>query len=150
MSARQRLPNRRASKQFTFTCNGLDYIATISFFPDGRLAEIFLNNAKAGSHSDSSARDSAVVCSLALQQGVPLPTIRNALLRDSQDQPSSPLGEALDWISDPRSIDSKGGPSVRSRVMNINEILLGYVSAQQEFSRERESGPDASGKTEER
>ena len=145
MSARQRLPNRRASEQFTFRCNGLDYIATISFFHDGQLAEIFINNAKAGSHSDSSAHDSAVVCSLALQHGVPLQTIRNALLHDSQDQASSPLGEALDRISDPRSNDSKDRPPARSRVMNINEILLGNVRAQQEFSRERESGPAVPG-----
>jgi hypothetical protein len=103
MSARQRLPNRRASEQFTFRCNGLDYIATISFFHDGQLAEIFLNNAKAGSHSDSSARDSAVVCSLALQHGVTVQTIKNALLRDSQGQASSPLGEALDRISNMQS-----------------------------------------------
>jgi hypothetical protein len=99
MSARQRLPNRRASEQFTFRCSGLDYIATISFFPDGLLAEIFLNNAKAGSHSDSSARDSAVVCSLALQHGVPLDVIRNAVLRDAHGVAGSPLGECLDRIS---------------------------------------------------
>jgi hypothetical protein len=137
MSARQRLPNRRSSEQFTFTCDGLDYIATISFFHDGQLAEIFLNNVKADSHSDSSARDSAVVCSLALQQGVPLQTIKNALLRNAQDQASSPLGEALDRISDPRSNDSKHGPPARSRVMNINEILL--RNARNRNSRESES-----------
>jgi ribonucleoside-diphosphate reductase alpha chain len=109
MSARQRLPNRHASEQFTFTWNGLPYVATISFFPDRQLAEIFLNNAKAGSHSDSSARDSAVVCSLALQHGVPLQTIRNALACDSQGQASSPLGEALDRISNMHFNNSKLG-----------------------------------------
>ena len=31
--------------------------------------------------------------------------------------------------------------------MNINEILLSYVGAQQEFSRERESGPAVPGQT---
>jgi hypothetical protein len=100
---RQRLPNRRASTTFTFECNGLNYLATISRFHDGRLAEIFLSNAKAGSHSDSAAKDSAVVCSIALQHGVPADVIRHALLRDSQGRASSPLGAALDVIAEAKS-----------------------------------------------
>jgi hypothetical protein len=97
MSERRRLVNRRASEQVAFVCNDLRYVATVSFFPDGRLAEIFITNAKAGSHSDSAAKDSAV-CSLALQYGVPLDVIRPALLRDSRGVASSPLGAALDLI----------------------------------------------------
>src|SRR3974390_3200765 len=88
---RERLPDRRPSVSFSFECNGLKYAATISRFDDGRLAEIFLSNSKAGSHSDAAARDSAVVCSLALQGGVPLETIRHALLRDGRGIASSPL-----------------------------------------------------------
>jgi hypothetical protein len=99
MAARERLPNRRASTQIAFDCNGLRYVATLSVFPDGRLAEIFLSNSKAGSHSDSAAKDSAVVCSIALQHGTPLDTIRRALMRDSAGRPSSPLGVALDLIA---------------------------------------------------
>jgi hypothetical protein len=95
---RERLPNRRISEQFVFECNALRYVATVSFFADGRLAEIFLSNAKAGSHSDSAAKDSAVVCSIALQYGVPVDVIRRALLRDSHGVASSPLGVALDRI----------------------------------------------------
>jgi hypothetical protein len=98
-AGRARLPNRRASRQFTFTCNNLQYVATVSFFPDGRLAEIFFGNAKSGSHSDSAAKDSAVVCSTSLQFGVPLDVIRHALLRDARGAASSPLGAALDIIS---------------------------------------------------
>lgn len=97
---RQRLPNRRASQQIAFICNDLKYVATASFFPDGRLAEVFITNAKAGSHSDSAAKDSAVVCSIALQYGVPLDVVRRALLRDSAGNPSSPLGCALDIITE--------------------------------------------------
>ena len=63
------------------------------------LAEIFINNAKAGSHSDASAKDSAVVASLALQHSVPVETIRRALLRDPRGKASSPLGCALDFIA---------------------------------------------------
>ena len=68
---RQRLPNRRASTSFNFDCNGLAYSATVSRYANGDLAEIFIGNAKAGSHSDSAAKDSAVVCSLALKHGIP-------------------------------------------------------------------------------
>jgi hypothetical protein len=99
MTERERLPNRRASQQLAFDSNGLRYVATVSFFPDGRLAEIFLSNAKAGSHSDSAAKDSAVVCSIALQHGTPLDVIRKALMRDGQGRPSSPLGVALDLLA---------------------------------------------------
>jgi hypothetical protein len=98
-SARKRLANRRASTTFNFECNGLAYSATISCYPSGDLAEIFISNSKAGSHSDSAAKDSAGVCSIALQHGVPVDVIRKALLRYSRGQASSPLGCALDVIA---------------------------------------------------
>jgi hypothetical protein len=101
MSAREKLPNRRASETFEIEASGMKYRATISRFPDGRLAEIFLGNHKVGSHSDTAARDSAVVASLALQHGVPLEVIRHALLRDANGDASGPLGVALDLIADP-------------------------------------------------
>lgn len=96
--ARQRLANRRASESFGFECNGLNYVATVSHFSDGRLAEVFINNAKAGSQSDAAAKDSAVVASIALQHGVPADTLRHALLRNGRGEASSPLGVALDLI----------------------------------------------------
>ena len=71
----------------------------ISRYGDGRIAEIFLGNAKAGLHSDAAAKDSAVVCSIALQHGVPVETIRKALLRDARGNPASPLSAALDIIA---------------------------------------------------
>jgi ribonucleoside-diphosphate reductase alpha chain len=95
---RERLPNRRASETFAFECNGLRYVATVSRYPNGDLAEIFIGNAKAGSHSDAVAKDAAVVCSPALQHGVPVETIRHALLRDTRGNPCSPLGVALDLL----------------------------------------------------
>ena len=99
MSERQRLPDRRACETFAFQCNGLDHTASVSFFPNGELAEIFLSNAKAGSHSDSAAKDAAVVTSIALQYGVPLEVIRHALLRDPRGVASSPLGVAFDLLA---------------------------------------------------
>ena len=98
MNARTRLPNRRPAEHFSFQCNGLDYTASIGRYPDGTLAEIFISNSKAGSHSDAAAKDAAVVCSIALQFGVPVDVIRHALLRDVHGIASSPLGAALDLI----------------------------------------------------
>ena len=96
---RRRLQNRRASLSFNFRCGSLNYVATISHFPDGTLAEVFLSNGKAGSDSDIAARDSAVVVSIALQFGVPLDVLRHALMRDAQGRPSGPLGTALDFVA---------------------------------------------------
>jgi hypothetical protein len=95
---RHRLPDRRASETFGFECNGLHYTATVSRSDDGEIAEILLSNAKAGSHSDAAAKDSAVVASIALQYGVPSGKIRHALLRDEHGIASSPLGVALDVL----------------------------------------------------
>jgi hypothetical protein len=99
-SSRQRLPQRRASTTFDFRCNGLDYTASVSFFPGtDRLAEVFLSNAKVGSHSDAAAKDSAVLASLCLQHGVSVQVIKHALLRNADGSASSPLGCALDVIT---------------------------------------------------
>ena len=97
---RARLPNRRASETFALTCGPHRYLATVSYFPGtDRLAEIFLGNGRAGSDVDAAAKDSAVVCSIALQYGVPVETIRHALLRDSEGRAQSPLGAVLDLIA---------------------------------------------------
>ena len=97
-AARERRPNRRVSEQIAFACGGFKFIATVSRFFDGRLAEIFLTAEKCGSDTDVSARDAAVVASIALQHGVPVEVVSKALMRDSQGQPSRPLGMVLDLL----------------------------------------------------
>jgi hypothetical protein len=100
MSNRRRLPSRRESSTFSFTCGEHRSTATFSNFPGtDQLAEIFLGNGRAGSDVDAAAKDSAVVASIALQYGVPVEVIRNALMRDSRGVASSPLGVALDLIA---------------------------------------------------
>jgi hypothetical protein len=84
MSGRSRLPNRRLAETFELEVAGLRYTATIGRFPDGRVGEIFLNNHKSNSAADTNARDSAIVCSIALQCGADIETIRKALTRDAQ------------------------------------------------------------------
>jgi len=99
MTTRARLPNRRLAESFELEVAGLRYTATIGRFPDGAIGEIFLQNHKPGSQSDSNARDAAVAASLALQHGCPLETLQRALLRDPQGRPSTPLGAAIDIIA---------------------------------------------------
>ena len=99
MSERRRLPNRRASESFAIQCNGLAFIATVSHFHDGCLGEIFLTNHKVGTDVDTSARDSAIVASIALQCGAELDTIRKALCRDGRGRAIGPLGVALDMLA---------------------------------------------------
>jgi ribonucleoside-diphosphate reductase alpha chain len=100
MTGRTRLPNRRASVTFELEIHGLRYTASFSRFADGRIAEIFLQNHKPGSQSDSNARDAAVAASLALQHGCSLETLQRAVLRDPHGRPSTPLGAALDLIAE--------------------------------------------------
>jgi len=99
MSARERLPNRRASLVFEIELHGLRFTASVSRFADGRPAEIFLQNHKPGSQADSNARDAAVAASLAMQHGCPLDVLQRAVLRDSQGRPATPLGAAIDCLA---------------------------------------------------
>src|SRR5262249_20777314 len=74
---RERLSNCRPALTFDLEVGGLHYVVSVGHFADGALAEIFITNGKAGSDSDTAARDSAVVASIALQFGVPLDLLRH-------------------------------------------------------------------------
>jgi ribonucleoside-diphosphate reductase alpha chain len=100
MSGRERLQQRRRSVTFSFECAALRYTATVGFYPDGRLGEVFLGNHRADSHADSCAKDSAILASIALQHGVPLDVLRKALLRDAHGRASTPIGVALDKLAE--------------------------------------------------
>lgn len=67
MAARERLPNRREAETFAVEAGGLRYRATVGQYADGRVAEIFLVNHKAGSQAGIMASDAAVVASITLQ-----------------------------------------------------------------------------------
>jgi hypothetical protein len=93
---RQRLPNRKALELFDFTSMDMQFTASVSLYEDGRLAELFPDNHKAGSAIGTLVRDSAIALSFALQHGADLQAIRIALCRDSQGRALGPLGAALD------------------------------------------------------
>ena len=94
MTPRRPLANRRASITFSFEVGGLAYVATASRYPDGAVGET-----KSNSTADVNARDAAIACSLALQFGAGIETIRKALCRDSHCRARGPLGAALDIIA---------------------------------------------------
>lgn len=98
MTARERLTNRRLSETFDIEVSGRKYRCSFSRYADGRLVEIFISNNRVNSDSDTAAKDSAVVCSIALQFGVPVDVIRKALMRNSRGRASGPLGAVLDQI----------------------------------------------------
>jgi hypothetical protein len=85
---RHRLADRRANEAYIFEHDGHRYRASAGRFPNGDLAEIFLDVAKAGSTLQQTAECAAILTSLALQHGVPADTIRRAV--------AGPVSIALD------------------------------------------------------
>ena len=100
MTARERLPNRRACESFEFRHNGFAFTASAGFFEDGHLGELFLSSHKLGSPIEAIARDAAVTVSIALQFGADLETIRQALTKDHDGAPATLLGAALDALAE--------------------------------------------------
>ncbi len=90
---RERLPNRRASEIFTFACEGHHYLASVSRFADGRLAEIFLDTGRINTAMQQHAETSAVLVSLLLQHGVAPEVIRHSI--------AGPIAVALDLAEAP-------------------------------------------------
>jgi|SRR3954470_23157462 hypothetical protein len=92
-AARQRLSNRRPSIAFGFDCEGHRYRATVTQYPDGRLAEVFLDTGKINTPLQQNAETSAILVSLLLQHGVRVETIRHSI--------SGPIAIALDMAVQP-------------------------------------------------
>jgi hypothetical protein len=98
---RDRLPNRRLSQTVEFERDGSQYRVTAGYYPDGRVAELFLNADRGESLLDVLVADAAIAISLCLQHGCALETIAHALKRDKLGLASSPIGAAIDRISGP-------------------------------------------------
>jgi hypothetical protein len=97
---RQRLPNRRPHELIDFHHGGFKFTAGIGRFADGRVGEVFLSaSSKIGTAVDTAARDAAVICSLALQHGADVETLRNALMRNPNGTASGPFGVLLDLLA---------------------------------------------------
>lgn len=96
---REALPQRRKSENVEFTCRNIRYTATLGYYSDGRLGEVFLFAGKVGTDVDIATRDSAIALSLALQNGCPVEQLRSAFLRDAPGAAEGPLGKLLDLLS---------------------------------------------------
>ena len=104
MSDRKRLPNRRGSQIMEFGTlarpgvNSLSYTATVGFFGDGRLAEVFLRASKTGTDLNIQSMETAIAVSMALQYGAPMEVLRAAMPRDDLQRPEGPIGMLLDIL----------------------------------------------------
>ena len=82
--------NRNDALVWTYLGNvQFGYGAGIRRFEDHGVAEVFLTAAKTSMAVEASARNAAIVASLALQHRVPLERLRHALTRNSEGSPSS-------------------------------------------------------------
>lgn len=95
---REKLPNRRTGELVEFVHEGIRYIAHAGRFPDGRLAEMFLDAAKPGMVIDLIAKDTATILSIALQHGASVETIRAAMSQEMNGVMRGPVGVALDLL----------------------------------------------------
>lgn len=99
VARRELLPARRQSETLNFRAGGVVFTATMGYYEDGRLGEVFLNAGKIASETDVAARDSAVVLSIALQHGVSVEAVRAALTRRADGTPEGPMGILLDVLA---------------------------------------------------
>lgn len=104
---RELLPNRRLSETIRFAVERRDrspqtYFATVGYYDDGRIGEVFLSTGKAGSDVDIATRDAAIAFSFALQHGCSLDAARAAFCRDETGGAEGPLGALLDLLASER------------------------------------------------
>ena len=96
---RRILPQRRASETFDLRFWSQNFTITVGRYPDGMIGEVFIDGGKTGQDVQSTARDAAVVISLALQHGVPIEAIRHAVTRNSNGEAASILGATVDCLA---------------------------------------------------
>jgi hypothetical protein len=97
---RELLPQRRASETFDMMWGGQNtkFTITLGRYEDGRVGEVFISGAKAGSEMEAVTRDGAILLSLALQHRVPLSTIRHAVTRNGDGTASTIIGAIVDKV----------------------------------------------------
>src|SRR6476620_5379220 len=95
---RRILPQRRASETFDLRFWSQNFTITVGRYPDGMIGEVFIDGGKTGQDIQSTARDAAVVLSLALQHGTPIETIRHAVTRSDSGEAASILGAIVDRL----------------------------------------------------
>ncbi len=100
---RQILPQRRACETFPIRFWNQQFYVTVGFYSDGTPGEVFI-----GQDVQATARDAAVVLSLALQHGTPLETIKRAISRDSAGNPTAIVGAIIDHLTEASIAQANG------------------------------------------
>src|SRR5262245_36447891 len=109
MSNRTRLSNRRGSEAMEFETlrrpgvEPIKYVASLGYFPDGRLAEIFLRAGKAGTDLNIQSQETAIAVSFALQYGCPIDAMRAAMPRTQDGEPEGAIGMLLDILAEDKA-----------------------------------------------
>jgi len=93
------LPQRRAPETFGMPFWNQLFTVTVGFYPAGTPGDVFIDGGKTGQDIQSTARDAAVVLSLALQHGTPIETIRHAVTRSGSGEAASILGATVDRLA---------------------------------------------------
>ena len=109
MTTRRALPPRRYTETFKLAFWGQTWHVNVGHYEDRDAArraeaesqpltpgEVFIAGGKAGTQTESTARDGAILLSLAMQYGAPLDVIRHALTREEDGKPSSLIGAVVD------------------------------------------------------
>jgi hypothetical protein len=99
MSTRRILPQRRSAETFQLRFWNQPVSVTVGYYEDGTPGEIFDDAGKTGQDVQSTARDAAIVLSLALQHGATVATIRHAVTRSGNGEAASILGAIIDQLS---------------------------------------------------
>ena len=102
MTMRRELPQRRRCETFEIEYGGFKKTHTVSvgYYPDGAPGEVFISGGKSGEQVEAIARDGAVLISMSLQHGAALNTIKHAVTRNAQGEPSSIIGAVIDRMAE--------------------------------------------------
>jgi hypothetical protein len=94
------LSQRRPCETFnmSFGKQNTTFTVTVGYYEDGRIGEVFIDGAKAGSEMADITRDGAVLMSLALQHGVPLGVMQHAVSRNADHTAATIVGAVIDRI----------------------------------------------------
>ena len=103
MEERRKLDRTRASLTREFWVGGMQCFATIGFYPDGTIGELFAKIAKEGSTLSGFLRAFSTLFSISLQHGAPLSTCLDKI-RGTRFEPNgwTDIGEVtsvLDYIA---------------------------------------------------
>jgi hypothetical protein len=98
---RQPLGNRRRSEICEIAHNGHHRLSLcIGFYEDGRPGECFVSSPKIGTELEATARDSAILISLLLQNQVALTDIAHSLTVNPNGTPTSIVGTVIEAMLD--------------------------------------------------